>query len=84
MPGNLIHLNRTPPLYSNEAQDDGQRPSASVRVLRMPDNTGIIFLQWEDESENHFGTGKKYPDGEMSTFIKLRRCPQIVLGMLPV
>jgi hypothetical protein len=61
--GNLIHLNRTPPLYSNEAQDDGQRPSASVRVLRMPDNTGIIFLQWEDESENHFGTGKKYPDG---------------------
>lgn len=56
-----IHLNRTPPLYTGDALDDGFRPGASVKIAREGEKI-LVRIHWQDNTENVASFGKRYPD----------------------
>jgi len=57
-----IHLNRTPPLYYGDPEDDGSSPKTSVRLVRLADDTLVLYAEWGDSTVNQPDEGKKYPD----------------------
>jgi hypothetical protein len=61
----LLHL--TPSLNLEGALDDGSRPAANVRLLRMGDGSLAARLQWDDRSRNEGATSARYPDGGQET-----------------
>lgn len=58
-----IHLNRTPPLYADGPFDFGYTPEASVRILHLPDQSAVVWMKWQDASENTTNKGQRIPDG---------------------
>lgn len=59
---NPLHFHRTPQLYSNGPSDDGERPKASVRMIRLSSGTILIKLEWLDSSGDNFLNGSRLPD----------------------
>jgi len=48
-----LRLSRTPPLYAGgHNQDDGHRPSATVRLVRLADGDLVVRLAWTDPTED--------------------------------
>lgn len=58
-----LQWNRTPPLYASDPVDDGTRPVAAVRLLRMKDGSVAVRLRWTDSTRNETGSGARFPDG---------------------
>jgi len=62
IPESRLRLHRTPPLYSTDPRDDGERPAASVRLLRLADGALAVRLQWTDATEDLGAASARYPD----------------------
>ena len=61
VPDQLIHLNRTPPLYEGDPLDDGHRPSARVNLVRSGDRV-LVRLTWSDSTESRPAPPERIPD----------------------
>lgn len=60
-----LHLNRTPPLYEGDPHDDGERPEAEVRLLRLSDLSVQARIQWQDATPSSpQATTRKVDGGE--------------------
>lgn len=59
---NPLHFHRTPQLYANGPSDQGERPRASVRLIRLSSGTICIKLEWDDSSQDKFSNGRRLPD----------------------
>ncbi len=57
-----VHFNRTPPVYATDTKDDGERPSMTVQVLRLPSNDVVFRVQWRDPTADQVARGARYPD----------------------
>ncbi|MEW6233798.1 MAG: hypothetical protein AB1656_00290 [Candidatus Omnitrophota bacterium] len=68
--GHSLRFHRTPPLYSDGPFDDGERPEASVQIVRRQSGDLYVKLQWNDATEDLFRQGDRHPDGGESHIYK--------------
>lgn len=62
VPERPLLLNRTPPLYDGDAADDGDRPLATARLVRVSDQDLVARIHWSDPTTDLTATGVRYPD----------------------
>jgi len=61
-PEQPLRFNRTPPLYAGEEPDDGQRPTASARLLRFEEDVVVLCIRWADATNNRVSLPVTYRD----------------------
>ncbi|HJN16148.1 MAG TPA: hypothetical protein QGH10_11675 [Armatimonadota bacterium] len=57
-----IHVNRTPPLYSDDKNDDGERPTVTAKAGRLADGQVVVLIHWTDADANIAPDPKAYAD----------------------
>ena len=57
-----LHFNRTPPLYDGDPLDDGARPAASIRLLRIAGDFLVIRIRWTDPTEDRGSRAQRHPN----------------------
>jgi len=57
-----LHLNRTPPLYAIGPADDGERPTASARALRLANGAAVVRIRWADATDDRARISAQYAD----------------------
>ncbi|MDO8302845.1 MAG: hypothetical protein Q7T18_06365 [Sedimentisphaerales bacterium] len=86
---NPLHLNRTPPLYDGDPQDNGKRPTASIRLCRTTGGDLVIRVTWTDSTEDKKADDVRYQDGGASHIYTKHsqatdRFPDAFCAMVPV
>ena len=86
---NPLHLNRTPPIYDGDPQDDGKRPTASIRLCRTTGDDLVIRVNWTDPTEDKRTDAVRYPDAGASHIYEMHsqatdRFPDAFCAMVPV
>jgi hypothetical protein len=86
---NPLHLNRTPPLYDGDPQDDGKRPTASIRLCRTTGGDLVIRVNWTDPTEDKSADAVRYPDAGASHIYEMHSqatdlFPDAFCAMVPV
>jgi len=84
-----LHLNLTPPLYADDATDDGFRPEVSIQLLRLDDASVVVRAQWTDPTANRTDGDAKFHDGGEAHIYKKHSSevgtfPDAFCAMVPV
>lgn len=66
-----VKFSRTPPLYDGDPSDDGQRPTATVKLIRLADKTVVVRCHWTDATEDRVEPGVRFPDaGQQHIYVE--------------